>query len=164
MLIVYATSVYSFIRREEALFRHLGVAEKVYEINLQKVEQVLTEDQRARLNKVLPDAGEPHGVFFIVGPNLPQPVIKRGAAATVALQLRRSRDFTEDITLTFPDLPEELKVHPARPVVQAGGPDKVELKVTAGGNIPAGAYTLKVRATPTRGEATGLQVDIKVEP
>jgi hypothetical protein len=46
----------------------------------------------------------------------------------------------------------------------AGDAGKVERKVTAGGNAPAEKYTLTIRATPTRGVATELQVDIKVEP
>jgi hypothetical protein len=164
MLIVYATSVYSFLRREEAFFHHLRLAEAQYANDLRGVEKVLTKDQRARLKKELHIADEPRGVFFFEPNPVPQPVIKRGATATVALQVRRSRDFTGEITLTFPDLPAGLKVNPARPVIKIGDPDKVELKVTAGGNLPAGAYTLEVRATSTRGEATGLQVDVKVEP
>ena len=109
--------------------------------------------------------GKPDGGFKLEGPaNIPETTVKHGEQVTKDITIRPGKEFKEDIAF-------ETKVEPAdggvtakvEPVIwKASEPKKVELHIKAEDKAKEGEYTIHVTGKPLKGEATTLNVKIKL--
>jgi uncharacterized membrane protein len=88
--------------------------------------------------------------------------LKQGDTKEVKLTLDRGKDFHEDVALKF-DAPAGLTVDPASQTVAASDAKEVVIKVTAAKDASVGDLVIKVTGTPKTGNATSVDVKIKVE-
>ena len=112
-----------------------------------------------------PEGGSPgtSDNFRIMGPSSTVPTtIKQGDKQTVKISLDRGKDFKKAIT---------LKAEPSKGIhatfdkanVSASDPAEVNLTIEADKDAPLGDGNIKVTATPESGQATGIDIKVKVE-
>ena len=111
-----------------------------------------------------PEGGTPgtQETFTFSGPSLPTKVKQAGKPAEIDLKIKTDEKFTETIAfsasavdgLMFEFLPPEVKPADAK---------KVKLMVTAAEMAPLGEKTVSITATPTKGQAVSIDVEILVE-
>ena len=101
-------------------------------------------------------------IFRLTGPVLATD-IKQGETKTIKIDLKRGRDFKDEVTLSFSG-GNMLKFDPATPEIKASEKGEVEVKVTAAKDAPLGKQTIKVTGKPSGGGApTTLSVDVNVK-
>jgi uncharacterized membrane protein len=88
--------------------------------------------------------------------------LKQGDKHTVELTLNRGKDFKQDVKLSA-EPPEGLTVKLEPETVKASDSDKVTATLTAAKDAPVGEHKIKVTATPDKGNATSVDVKVKVE-
>lgn len=106
-----------------------------------------------------------HDTFKLKGPwNLTDISVKQGETIAKDVTVDAGKDFKEDIAF-------ETKVDPEGKGVtatvepktwKASDSKKVELKITAANDAPKGEYTIHVTGKPASGQATTVNVKIKV--
>lgn len=95
--------------------------------------------------------------------NLSVPVmsssIQQGAKTDATVGIKRAKNFDEDVTLKFANVPKGVTIDPESPVIKHGD---IETKVTftAGDEAPIGNFQVKVTGHPTKGG--DAQVDFKL--
>ena len=95
--------------------------------------------------------------------NLSVPVasssIQQGNQTDATVGIKRAKNFDEDVTLKFADVPKGVTVEPASPVIKHGDTDaKITFKADA--EAPAGDFKVKVTGHPTKGG--DAQVELKL--
>ena len=101
------------------------------------------------------------GMTFKINP--PSSVtMKQGEEKEVKITINRGKNFKEDVKLTF-DAPKGLSVKPDSITIKAGDTE-ADVKVHADKDAPLGKKNIVTcKATPTKGEATSADIDVKVE-
>jgi hypothetical protein len=96
-----------------------------------------------------PIIGQADETFNLSLPTLATKV-KQGETVSASISVKRGKNFDEDVTLRFADVPKGVTVDPARPVIKHGDS---EAKVTfkAADDAALGDFTLKVTGHPTKG-------------
>jgi len=104
------------------------------------------------------------GTFKLVGPTgVGATEVKHGGDATIKVTVDRSSDFKEDVTLTATVEPSDKGVKATAPAtIKKGDPKEAEIKVTAAADAAPGDYTVHVTGKPAKGEATTLNIKVKV--
>jgi hypothetical protein len=100
--------------------------------------------------------------FTLSGPEM-STTIKQGETRTDKLTLSRGDSFKEDVTLSTGELPKGITVEFVPATVKASDKPEAEMKIIAGKDAPLGDATIPVTAKPAKGDATSLNVKIKVE-
>jgi uncharacterized membrane protein len=100
--------------------------------------------------------------FTLTGPEMAT-TVKQGETRTDKLTLSRGDSFKEDVTLTTGDLPKGVKVEFVPSTVKASDKAEAEMKITAGKDAALGDAVIPVSAKPAKGDATSLNVKIKIE-
>ena len=95
--------------------------------------------------------------------NLSVPVmsssLQQGAQAEATVGIKRAKNFDEDVTLLFADVPQGVTIEPASPVIKHGDTDaKITLK--ADDETPLGDFKIKITGHPTKGG--DAQIDFKL--
>lgn len=76
--------------------------------------------------------------------------IKQGESKAVSISISRDKNFNEDVTLHFADLPKGLTIEPSIPVIKHGDTEaKLMLKSDADATL--GDFAIKVTGHPTTG-------------
>ena len=89
--------------------------------------------------------------------------IKQGEVQSVTISLERGESFKQDVTLEIKlSKGEGLTFDPAKVVVKAGDKPDVQLKISAPKDAALGEYKVSVTGTPTTGEATSVEFNVKV--
>lgn len=88
--------------------------------------------------------------------------IKQGDRQTVTLTLDRGSDFKEAVSLAA-EAPKGLKADLSSKTVQPGEPADVTLTIEAEKDAAIADHVVKVTATPKTGNATSVDVKVKVE-
>jgi len=87
--------------------------------------------------------------------------LKQGDTKEVSIGIKRDKNFEQDVTLTFTDLPTGVTVEPASPVIkQADTEAKVILKGAADASV--GDFTVKVTGHPTKGADASHDLKVTV--
>jgi uncharacterized membrane protein len=88
--------------------------------------------------------------------------IKQGETKDVTISIDRGKNFDQDVTLKFEDLPAGVKIEPAGTVIKHG--DK-EAKVTvhAADDAAVGDFTVQAVGQPAKGETASSKLKITVE-
>jgi hypothetical protein len=92
--------------------------------------------------------------------NLSVPVLasslQQGEQAETTVGIKRAKNFDEDVTLKFANVPEGVTVEPASPVIKHGDTD-AKITFKAGDEAPLGNFKVNVTGHPTKG--TDAQVE-----
>jgi hypothetical protein len=126
-----------------------------------KVEVQKSEDSDSTIDKTAapgtdanPIVVDPENTFRLDAPNLAT-TIKQGETKVVTIGISRSKNFDQDVTLKFADLPKGIQIDPEEPVIKHGE-NEVKLNVTADDDAAVNDFTIKMIGHPATGkEATG---------
>jgi uncharacterized membrane protein len=89
--------------------------------------------------------------------------MKQGETQSVIISLERGESFKQDVTLEIKLFKGEgLTFDPAKVLVKASDKPDVQLKITALKDAAVGDYKVYVTGTPTTGEATSTEFNVKV--
>jgi uncharacterized membrane protein len=89
--------------------------------------------------------------------------IKQGEVQSVTISLERGESFKQDVTLEIKLFKGEgITFDPAKVIVKAGDKADVQLTITAIKNAALGEYKVSVTGTPTTGESTSVEFNVKV--
>ena len=100
--------------------------------------------------------------FKIAVPSL-DTKIKQSEVKSVTISLERGESFKQDVTLEIKlSKGEGLTFDPAKVVVKTGDKADVQLTITASKNAALGEYKVSVKGTPTTGESTSVEFNVKV--
>jgi hypothetical protein len=96
--------------------------------------------------------------------NLSVPVlassVKQGNQIEATVGINRAKNFAEDVSLKFADVPKGVTVEPANPSIHHGD-TSAKIKFTAIDDAPLGDFKIKVIGHPDKG--SDAQVEFKLE-
>ncbi|HLW65579.1 MAG TPA: hypothetical protein VKS79_09695 [Gemmataceae bacterium] len=88
--------------------------------------------------------------------------IKQGESKVVDIGIKRGKNFDEDVSLKFDNLPKGVSLDPAAPAIKHGDKDtKVTLK--AANDAAVGDFTVRVIGHPTKGPDASNDMKLSVE-
>ena len=96
-----------------------------------------------------PLVSDPENSFRLDTPNLGV-TVKQGESQEVTIAISRAKNFEEDVTLEFGELPKGITIEPAAPVIKASEKD-VKLTVKAEPDAALNDFTIKLIGHPTKG-------------
>src|SRR5438445_12258571 len=67
---------------------------------------------------------------FSLKPPMTSTTIKQGESKEITIGMKRGKNFSEDVTLSFNDLPKGVTIEPAKPMID-GGKDEAKVTVKA---------------------------------
>jgi len=97
--------------------------------------------------------GEADNTFHLSVPsNLPlnSTTVKQGDTTKVTIGIKRGKNFEQDVTLTFTDLPTGVTLDPATSPIKHGDTE-AKFTLKAVDDAALGNFTIKVTGTPTKG-------------
>jgi uncharacterized membrane protein len=87
--------------------------------------------------------------------------IKQGDRQTISVTLRRGDLFKQDVNLQF-KASEGISVTPANVLVKASDTKEVQLQIAVPKTAALGEYRVFVTGTPKTGQATSIEIKVKV--
>jgi uncharacterized membrane protein len=87
--------------------------------------------------------------------------IKQGEVQSVPITLERGDSFKQDVTLKITAL-KGIGIKPTKLVIKAGDSPIVQVRISAAKDAAFGEYRVSVTGTPTVGEATSMDFNVKV--
>lgn len=87
--------------------------------------------------------------------------LKQGETTDVSVGIKRARDFGEDVTLKFSNIPRGVTVEPANPVIKHGDTD-AKFAFKAGDAAPVGEFNIKIKGHPTTGGDAEIEFKLNV--
>ncbi|MEK6261659.1 MAG: hypothetical protein AABP62_23920 [Planctomycetota bacterium] len=95
--------------------------------------------------------------------NLSVPVmsssLKQGEQTEATIGIKRAKNFDQDVSLQFADVPTGVTVEPASPMIKHGDTD-AKITFKAGDEAPLGNFKVKVTGHPTTG--SDAQIEFKL--
>ncbi|MGA2173303.1 MAG: hypothetical protein ABSG82_09905, partial [Sedimentisphaerales bacterium] len=89
--------------------------------------------------------------------------IKQGEIQSVTISLERGESFKQDVTLEIKlSKGEGITFDPAKVIVKASDKPDVQLTITVPKDAALGEYKVSVTGTPTTGEPTSVEFNVKV--
>lgn len=108
-----------------------------------------------------PHMGQAEDTFSLSAPTL-STTVKQGETKTVTLGVKRGKNFDEDVTLKFADLPKGVTISPASPVIKHGDTD-AKLTIQAADDAAVGDFTVKVTGHPSKGPDATSELKLKID-
>jgi hypothetical protein len=108
-----------------------------------------------------PIVGQKDDTFTITMPTFGV-TVKQGGEKDVEFDIKRGKNFEEDVTLKFEKLPEGVTADPAAPTIKKGE-DKVKVAFKAADNAALGKATVHVVGHPSKGSDFEGKFDLTVE-
>jgi len=96
-----------------------------------------------------PVIGEAEQTFTLTAPQL-STHLKQGESKDISISMNRGKNFDDDVTLTFTDIPKGLTVTPAGSVIKHGDKE-THLTFAAAADAALGDFTIKVTGHPSKG-------------
>src|SRR5207245_9187312 len=116
-----------------------------------------------RAANTTPVTGSPKNETFRIAAPATETSLKQGEEKEVDVTIDRSKDFKQDVTLTF-KTDKGVTVTPSSATVKASDKDtKVKVKVAAEKDAPIGEATVQVTAKPETGDSTSAEFKVKVK-
>ncbi len=100
--------------------------------------------------------------FTITGPTT-STGIKQGETQILKITLSPGTDFKQDVTLSVGELPKGVKVEFEPKVIKASDKKEADMKVTVDDTAALGENKLHVKAKPTTGAETSVDVKYDVK-
>jgi uncharacterized membrane protein len=89
--------------------------------------------------------------------------VKQGETQNVTIKLQRGDSFKQDVKLEIKlSKGDGITFDPAKVTVKASDKPDVQIKITAPKNTALGEYKVSVTGTPTTGEPTSVEFNVKV--
>jgi uncharacterized membrane protein len=107
-----------------------------------------------------PTFGQADDTFTLSTPSL-STSIKQGEAKNVNIDIKRGKNFNEDVTLKLDGLPKGVTADPASPMIKHGDKE-VTINLKAADDAGLGDHTVKVTGTPTKGAPATSEFKITV--
>jgi hypothetical protein len=103
----------------------------------------------------------PENTFKVDVPNFSQ-TLKQGEAKSFEVKINRQKNFDQDVTISFNELPNGVTVLPARFVISAGD-EAGKATINAAPDAALGDFEAKVVGTPAQGANAESDLKIKIE-
>ncbi len=103
----------------------------------------------AKTDKEKPMFGQNEDTFNLTVP-MTSSSLQQGEESAATVGIKRAKNFDEDVTLKFADVPKGVTIEPARPVIKSSD---TEAKITfkAGDEAPLGDFKVQVTGHPAEG-------------
>jgi uncharacterized membrane protein len=88
--------------------------------------------------------------------------VKQGETQSITIKLQRGESFKQDVTLQIETAEGGINVDPTKVLVKASDSPDVELTITVPKEAALGEYIISVMGTPTTGEPTSVEFNVKV--
>jgi len=108
-----------------------------------------------------PIAVDPENTFRLDAPNLGT-TIKQGETKVVTIGISRSKNFDQDVTLMFQDLPKGISIEPAEPMIKHDEKE-VKFNVTAAADAAVNDFSIKMIGHPASGKDATDTFMLKVQ-
>jgi uncharacterized membrane protein len=99
---------------------------------------------------------------FSLKPPATSTTIKQGESKEITIGMKRGKNFSENVALSFNDLPKGVTIEPSKPTID-GGKDEVKVTVKADDNADIGDHVVKVSGHPSSGPDATNELKLKVE-
>jgi len=96
-----------------------------------------------------PIVGQAEDTFNLSVPVL-ESSLKQGDVMEATIGIQRAKNFDQDVTLSFADVPSGVTVDPEKPEIKHGDKD-VKVTFKAGDDAATGDFKVKVTGHPTKG-------------
>ncbi len=114
---------------------------------------------KASTNK--PALGQAEQTFSLTVPALGAS-IKQGESKSTSIGISRGKNFDENVSIKFSDLPKGLEIEPANPIISSGDTEaKLTLKASESASL--GNFTIKVIGHPTKGSDATTDMKVTVD-
>jgi hypothetical protein len=93
--------------------------------------------------------------------NVPSTKLNQGETAIVSVEIKRGKNFSEDVSLALADLPTGVSSDPASAVI-GHGDTEAKITLTAAADAALGDFTVKVTGHPTKGVDAVAELKLSV--
>jgi uncharacterized membrane protein len=107
-----------------------------------------------------PVLGRADDTFTLEPPNLATK-LKQGESEVVAIGINRGKNFDQDVTLKFENLPKGVRIEPASPVIKHGDTE-AKFTVKAADDAALGDFAIRVTGRPTKGSDASSEFKVTV--
>jgi uncharacterized membrane protein len=107
-----------------------------------------------------PVIGRAEDTFTLDPPNLATQ-LKQGESKAVAIGINRGKNFDQDVTLKFENLPKGVSIEPAHPVIKHGDTE-AKLAIKATDDAAVGEFGIKVTGHPAKGSDASNEFKVAV--
>lgn len=98
---------------------------------------------------------------FTLSAPLLSTALKQGETKTVSIGMKRDKNFDQDVTLKFGDLPKGVSLEPAAPVIKHGDAE-AQVTLTATDDAALGNFTIHVTGHPAKGADASQEFKLTV--
>lgn len=107
-----------------------------------------------------PVIGDAEETFSLSVPSL-STNLKQGETKAATISLSRGKNFDEDVTLKFADVPKGVTIDPAEPAIKHGDAE-VNITFQAADDAALGDFTIKVTGHPAKGADAKTEFKLNV--
>jgi hypothetical protein len=94
--------------------------------------------------------------------DLPSAKLKQGETATLPIAIVRGKNFNEDVSIRFGELPKGVTIKPDNPTIMHGDDMEEKLEVKAADDATVGDFTVNVIGHPRMGADVSSELKINV--
>lgn len=88
--------------------------------------------------------------------------LQQGNETDATVGIKRAKNFGEDVTLNFAEVPEGVTIEPANPVIKHGDTD-AKFTFKAGDEAPLGDFKVKVTGHPKKGSDAEVEFKLTIK-
>ncbi len=106
--------------------------------------------------------GGPAEDTFTLDPPNTAVSLKQGESEVVTISLRRGKNFDEDVTLGFGELPQGVTIEPAKPSISHSDKE-TKFTVKASSTAAVGTHDITIKGEPTKGKPATNTFKLKID-
>ncbi len=107
-----------------------------------------------------PTYGQANDTFNLSVP-LKTSTVQQGKQTETMIGVKRGKNFDEDISLRFTDIPPGVTIEPGSMMIKHGDSD-AKFTFKAGDNAPIGDFLIKITGHPTKGSDAEVEYKLKI--
>jgi len=108
-----------------------------------------------------PLASDPENTFRLSVPTL-STHLKQGEKKVVTIGISRAKNFDQDVTVKFADVPKGVSIDPEEPVIKHGEKD-VKVNVSAADDAALNDFTINIMGHPTTGPDATNELKLTID-
>lgn len=105
--------------------------------------------------------GQAEDTFSLTVPTL-STTLKQGESKVVDLGIKRGKNFDQDVTLKFDNVPQGVTIDPRSPAIKHGD-NEAKVTVKAAEDAAVGDFTVKVTGHPTKGAGATNELKLTIQ-